>query len=90
MLRNSTFTRWEAAGRPPPGARPGEGDVVLRTPGGDPIPRYHAALPQVGMTGDCEAAALYAGEGVGRIGDIVPAAAFIRAVAAELSAALPP
>lgn len=88
VLRNSTFIRWEAAGRPPPGARPGEGDAVLRTPRGDPIPRYHAALPQVGMTGDCEAAALYAGAGVGRIGDIVSAAGFIRAVAAQLDAAL--
>jgi NAD(P)H-dependent flavin oxidoreductase YrpB (nitropropane dioxygenase family) len=27
VLRNSTFDRWEAAGRPPSGSRPVEGDI---------------------------------------------------------------
>jgi NAD(P)H-dependent flavin oxidoreductase YrpB (nitropropane dioxygenase family) len=27
VLRNSTFDRWDAAGRPPSGSRPGEGDI---------------------------------------------------------------
>src|SRR6185369_8093738 len=31
-LRNRTVARWEAAGRPPPGSRPGEGDMVGRAP----------------------------------------------------------
>lgn len=33
-LRNSTVERWEAVGRPPPGERPGEGEVVGRRPDG--------------------------------------------------------
>lgn len=33
-LRNGTLTRWEAAGCPPPGQRPGEGDVVATGPNG--------------------------------------------------------
>ena len=68
-LRNSTFTAWDAAGRPPPGARPGEGDIVFRE-GGEVFPRYHMALPTGSAQGDCEAAALYAGSGVGKIHDL--------------------
>ncbi len=30
VLRNSTYERWEAAGRPPPGQRPDEGESVAR------------------------------------------------------------
>jgi NAD(P)H-dependent flavin oxidoreductase YrpB (nitropropane dioxygenase family) len=28
VIRNSTLTRWEQAGRPAPGARPGEGERI--------------------------------------------------------------
>lgn len=88
VLRNSTFRAWEAAGEPGQGARPGEGDVVMQTAAGDPIPRYRISLPVAGMTGDLEAGALYAGEGVGRIGEVTTAAAFIEATAARIAAHL--
>jgi NAD(P)H-dependent flavin oxidoreductase YrpB (nitropropane dioxygenase family) len=83
-LRNSTFTRWEAAGRPEPGARPGEGDVVLREQGLGEFHRYSVVPPTRESTGDCEAAALYAGMGVDRITDAPPVAEVIAAIVAAL------
>ena len=38
-LVNSTFKAWDEAGRPPAGDRPGEGDIVLRGPGGPELRR---------------------------------------------------
>ena len=74
VLRNSTFIRWDAAGCPPVGKRPGEGDVVATRADGRPVVRYAITSPLASFTGnqllDC---ALYAGEGVGVVRDI-PAA----------------
>jgi nitronate monooxygenase len=72
VLRNSTFERWEAAGRPASGSRPGEGDQVARG-AGHPIPRYGVNLPRVDVEGDIEAMAMYAGQGVGAIASEEPA-----------------
>jgi nitronate monooxygenase len=72
VLRNSTFERWEAAGRPTSGSRPGEGDQVARG-AGHPIPRYAVNLPRVDVEGDIEAMAMYAGQGVGAIASEEPA-----------------
>jgi nitronate monooxygenase len=63
-LRNSTAEMWEAAGRPPPGSRPGEGDVIAHFASGEPIVRYEPAAPMVGTTGDIEAISLWAGQSV--------------------------
>ena len=54
-LRNSTAEMWEAAGRPPLGSRPGEGDVIAHFASGESILRYEPAAPMVGTTGDIEA-----------------------------------
>jgi len=83
-LKNSTFEAWSAASRPEAGARPGEGDLVLRF-GEMTFPRYSAMHPMEGMTGDMEAAALYAGTGVEKIVDCPSAAELIE----ELTASLP-
>jgi NAD(P)H-dependent flavin oxidoreductase YrpB (nitropropane dioxygenase family) len=64
-LRNSTAEAWEAAGRPPLGSRPGEGDVIGHFASGESILRYETAAPMVGTTGDIEAASLWAGQSVG-------------------------
>jgi nitronate monooxygenase len=75
VLRNSTFIRWDAAGCPPVGKRPGEGDVVATRADGSTVLRYSTIFPAPSFNGnqllDC---ALYAGEGVGVVRDI-PAAA---------------
>lgn len=77
VLRNSTVRTWEAAGRPPSGARPNEKEAVAARPDGTSIPRYSPPNPVAGMTGNIEALAHYAGQGVGRIKEILPAATIV-------------
>ena len=66
-LRNSTAAMWEAAGRPPLGSRPGEGDVLAHFASGEEIVRYEPGAPMVGTTGEIEALSLWAGQSVGLI-----------------------
>jgi nitronate monooxygenase len=82
VLRNSTYERWEDAGRPPAGSRPGEGDEVARGPDAS-IPRYGVNLPRIDVEGDIEAMALYAGQGVGAIASEQPAGAIVERFAYE-------
>jgi nitronate monooxygenase len=63
-LRNSTAEAWEAAGRPPPGSRPGEGYVIAHFASGEAIVRDEPAAPMVGTTGDIEAISMWAGQSV--------------------------
>jgi nitronate monooxygenase len=63
-LRNSTAEAWESAGRPPPGSRPGEGDVIAHLASGEAILRYEPAAPMVGTEGDIEAVSMWAGQSV--------------------------
>jgi NAD(P)H-dependent flavin oxidoreductase YrpB (nitropropane dioxygenase family) len=63
-LRNSTARAWEAAGRPAPGQRPGEGDVIAHFGTGESIVRYEPAPPMAGTTGEIEALSMWAGQGV--------------------------
>jgi nitronate monooxygenase len=88
VLRNSTFDRWEATGRPPSGQRPGEGDVPARQPNGTPLPRYSFEPPLPGASGEIEATCLYAGQSAGLVRDIVPAGALVTRIVAEAEAAL--
>ena len=74
MLRNSTLEQWEAAGSPPVGARPGEGDIVGTNADGEPIRRYADTAPRQGFTGDIAAMCQYAGAGCAAIHDIPSAA----------------
>jgi nitronate monooxygenase len=79
VLRNSTYERWQAAGSPPPGQRPGEGEAIA-----EGIPRYAVNLPLAGTDGDVEAMAMYAGQGVGVIDAVEPAAEIVERFAAAL------
>ncbi len=63
-LPNSTARAWEAAGRPPDGQRPGEGDVVAHFASGEAIVRYEPAPPMAGTTGEIEALSMWAGQSV--------------------------
>ena len=87
-LRNSTLEAWEAAGCPPGGQRPGEGDVTGATAQGEPIFRYEDTAPRVGFTGDVEAMCLYAGTGCGDIREIAPAGDVVRRLWQECETAL--
>lgn len=73
VLENETLRQWEAAGRPPPGERPGEDEVVATTGDGEPIERYEEALATPDVSGDVDAMALYAGQGVGSVDAVRPA-----------------
>ncbi len=82
VLRNGTYERWEAAGRPPSGERPGEGEEVA-----DGMLRYASNPPLADIEGDVEAMAMYAGQGVGAIAAVEPAAAIVERFAAALGKA---
>lgn len=86
-LKNSTTSRWEQAGRPLSPNRPGEGDVVARRPDGTAIPRYFFGSPTSDVEGEVEAMALYAGEAVGLVRSIQPAAAIFEEFANAILAA---
>jgi hypothetical protein len=58
------------AGCPPPGRRPGEGDVVATRPNGRQELRYGLTAPVPGMTGTVTDLAMYAGRGVDAITDV--------------------
>jgi nitronate monooxygenase len=83
-LRNSTAAAWEAASRPPPGRRPGEGDVIARFATGEPIVRYEPAPPMVGTTGEIEALSLWAGQGVALATQRQPAADIVEELVSRL------
>jgi NAD(P)H-dependent flavin oxidoreductase YrpB (nitropropane dioxygenase family) len=88
VLRNSTIEAWEAAGRPPSGRRPGEGEAVAQGGRGGPVPRYASVTPLPGMTGDIEALSLWAGQGVAGVGEVKPAGEVVREIAEEARATL--
>lgn len=86
-LRNSTVERWEAAGRPRSGERPGEGETVA-TVNDEPIVRYASSSVGAGVSGDVEALSLWAGQSVALIDRVLPAGEIVRQVAEEAAEAL--
>lgn len=86
VLRNPAFERWESAGCPPAGKRPGEGDVVASI--GDMKFNRYTFLPPMGMVvGARDDLCLYAGQGVHHIRDIPPAGSLVERLWAECMAA---
>lgn len=84
VLSNSTLTAWERSGRPSSPNRPGENEVLGTTPTGRPVIRYWFGIPVADTTGDIEAMAMYAGQGVGQIHACEPAADIVRALLPSL------
>lgn len=81
VLRNKAVDEWEAAGRPPSGKRPGEGQVVGSfSLAGQTVQsvRYSMFNPMEGFEGDMEYVALYAGQSCALVNDIRPAAEIVR------------
>jgi NAD(P)H-dependent flavin oxidoreductase YrpB (nitropropane dioxygenase family) len=76
-LRNKTYEEWEAAGRPPPGKRPGEGTSIgkRRVASGELVdwPRYAIGSAPPDFEGDIDYAPLWAGESCAVVNDIKPA-----------------
>lgn len=89
VLRNGLYRRWEEAGSPEPGQRPGEGEQVARmvVAGQEmPLPRYSVMPPTSDFEGDLDEVALYAGQSCGRIRTVARAADVMRDLARELRA----
>jgi NAD(P)H-dependent flavin oxidoreductase YrpB (nitropropane dioxygenase family) len=80
-LPNHSLRLWEEAGRPEAGRGPGEGDVIGHTSKGIPIMRYHDDFPGTRTTGDLESMVLYAGQSVGVMHEIRPAAEIVQSIA---------
>lgn len=91
-LRNKTFEEWDAAGRPPPGERPGEGTVIgtRRRASGELFewPRYAIGVPTPDFDGDLEYAPMWAGESCSVVDDIKPAGEIVRDLVRDAEAAL--
>ncbi|MFC6973703.1 NAD(P)H-dependent flavin oxidoreductase [Halomicroarcula sp. GCM10025709] len=68
--------------------RPGEGEPVAHTPGGDPVERYADLPPIEGVEGDIEALPHYAGQSVGLTDDVPAAGAVVDALVGEARTAL--
>jgi NAD(P)H-dependent flavin oxidoreductase YrpB (nitropropane dioxygenase family) len=87
-LRSATTDAWEAAGRPAPASRPGEGDVVARSHDGGEIVRYSSSSPRDGVIGDVDALSLWAGQSVGLVKDSRPAGELVRSISERADAIL--
>lgn len=83
VLQNTTAADWQAAGRPPIGKRPSEGEVVANSKVLGPIVRYQSDTPAWDMEGNIEAMALYAGQGVGLVKKRQPAGDIVREISEE-------
>jgi nitronate monooxygenase len=83
-LYNSTAKAWDAAGRPPSGRRPGEGEVLAHFADGEAIVRYEPAPPMEGTTGEIEPLSLWAGQSVALAKRTQPAAEIVAELTANL------
>jgi nitronate monooxygenase len=91
FLKNKTYYRWVAAGRPPSGKRPGAGDRIgtLRLPWAERVAhRYDAGMLVPTFDGDPEDYVMWAGTSVDQVRDLKPAAAIIRDLVRETEDAL--
>jgi NAD(P)H-dependent flavin oxidoreductase YrpB (nitropropane dioxygenase family) len=88
VLRNSTVDAWNKAGQPGPGSRPHEKQPIGHSPKGGEILRYDDTPPVVGMTGDWEACALYAGQSVGVIHEIKSAGSIVTEIVRDARQAI--
>ena len=83
VLRNQTVEAWEAAGRPPSGNRPGEGEVIATARSNRQIVRYQSYTPGTDAEGDVDALSLWAGQSVGLVSKLQSAGDIVREIADE-------
>ena len=82
-LRNKTVEAWEAAGRPPTGKRPGEGEAIGVSPLSGQIVRYQSYTPATDAEGDIDAMSLWAGQSVGLVSKVQPAGEIVREISRQ-------
>jgi NAD(P)H-dependent flavin oxidoreductase YrpB (nitropropane dioxygenase family) len=83
VLRNKTVEAWEAAGKPVSGKRPGEGEVIATSKTRGPVVRYQSYTPGPDAEGDIDALSLWAGQSVGLVSRVQPAAEIVRQITEE-------
>ncbi|MDI1266010.1 MAG: nitronate monooxygenase [bacterium] len=88
VIANSTYRSWRAAGSPPNGSRPGEGEQIGSFPEGGAMLRYNVSTPWATMDGDWEAGPLYAGTSASLIPSIEPVGRILARIDAEAESAL--
>lgn len=88
VLRNTTVADWENAGRPEPGRRPGEGEVIGTSAVEGTLIRYGCNTPHCDAEGDIEALSMWAGQGVALVRKRQSAADIVREIYAEAVATL--
>lgn len=91
VLRNGAYERWQAAGSPAPGHRPGEDEDVgeVEVEGRRLLVKRYAVMPPLArFDGDLEAMPLYAGTSVTGIDDVPPAGAVVARLMDELRRAV--
>ncbi|MFC3958137.1 NAD(P)H-dependent flavin oxidoreductase [Halovivax cerinus] len=88
VLQSETIERWDAAGRPPPGERPGESDVIATDDEDEPIERYDEALATPAVDGTIDEMALYAGQSTGLVDRRQPAGAIVSELVTETAATI--
>jgi len=77
VLKNSTVSIWDKAGRPDAGKRPGEGEIIASSPTHGDILRYQSITPGPDVEGNIEALSMWAGQGVAMVQDVEPAALIV-------------
>jgi NAD(P)H-dependent flavin oxidoreductase YrpB (nitropropane dioxygenase family) len=90
-LKNKTYEMWDAAGRPPVGKRPGEGDIVgtFHLPWGEQSSeRYESAMLIPAFDGDPEDVVMWVGLSVDSVNDVKPAGQIVRDLVRETEEAL--
>jgi NAD(P)H-dependent flavin oxidoreductase YrpB (nitropropane dioxygenase family) len=80
VLLNKTINKWKAAGRPPSGSRPGEGEVIARSPRAGEIVRYQSYTPGGDAEGDIDALSLWAGQSVGLVSQVKAAGEIVHEI----------
>lgn len=88
VIANSTFKNWQAAGSPPTGSRPGEGERIGTSPEGAPMLRYNVSTPWDTMDGEWEVGPLYAGTTAALINAIEPVGVVLERTVTEAEASL--
>ena len=87
-LLNDTLDAWYAAGEPPPGKRPNEGEVIGHDGLGTAIERYSIENPTADTTGAVTSMALYAGQSAGLVRGEETAAAIMTNMVREAESIL--
>jgi nitronate monooxygenase len=88
VLRNKTVDTWEAAGCPPSGKRPGEGEVIATSRSLGPLVRYRVCTASADTEGDIDALPLWAGQSVGLVSNLKSAGDIVREIVEEAEAVL--